>query len=482
MSPERQLPRIRLRFTALYAATLLVVLLAAAAALRFAVRDALEREFEESVRASALLMRQFFRVEIAEYQTIEGTLEHIAGELVFEDRSIRVRRPDGVLFQTFGAPVRNVARTIAEPVRRVALPLEPGLAPGWSIEVTASAASLRAVQSRIDFWFMLGIPGAVLLAAVAGWWLTGRTLRPVGQMADAAGGIVPGSRARLPVDDPTDELGRLGRSFNALLDRLDGALQQQRRFLADAAHELRTPLARMRARVDVAQLGAADGSARTSAVVAELHEDLIRMSRQVDELMQLARADAGDDAAAHSLLPLFLDDLVADELRRWHHDAARAGLVLESTTLDEARVLVEPTLISRLIGILLDNALRYGHRGGHVDVRVFCVGTEAVLEVQDDGLGIPAAERSRVFDRFYRGDAARVHRSDGSGLGLAIAAWIVARHGGRIGVDAPDSGVGTVVTVRLPGRAAAAPGPRATPPATSPATALTTPAGPRATR
>ncbi len=452
MTVERFRPRIRLRFTALYAATLLVVLLGAAFALRLAVRSALEREFEESVRASALLMRQFFRVEIAEYLSIERTLDHIAAELVFEERSIRVRRPDGMLYGAFTAPVRGVQRTFVEPVRQVTLPLEPGLAPGWLIEVTASAASVRAVQARIDYWFVVGIPGLVLLVGVAGWWLTGRTLRPVGLMANAAADIEPGSGARLPVDDPSDELGRLGLSFNALLDRLDGALSQQQRFLADAAHELRTPLARMRARVELAQLAQGDGAV-SSPVVAEVHEDVIRMSRQVDELLQLARADAGDDTSPQSLLPIFLDDLAADELRRWQADATRAGMVLESTALDEAPVRAEPTLIGRLIGILLDNALRYGHRGGRVDVRVQCERNEAVLEVEDDGIGIPPADRERVFDRFYRGAEARAHRSDGSGLGLAIAAWIAERHGGSIRVDVGRASIGTLVTVRLPRRA-----------------------------
>ncbi len=448
MTPEPQRPRIRLRLTALYATTLLVVLLGAAGALRLAVRRALEQEFVTSVRASAQLMRQFFLVEIAEYQTIEGTLEHIASELVFEERSIQVRRPDGTLFRSVGSPLNRVPPPLTQPVRRVRLPLDPVTAPGWWIEVDASAAPLRMVESRIDFWFLIGIPGLVLLASVTGWWLTGRALRPVGLMADAAARIGPASRTRLPVDDPTDELGRLGRSFNALLDRLDGALSQQQRFLADAAHELRTPLARMRGRVEVSQLTPSE----SSPVLTELHEDLIRMSRQVDELMQLARADAGEDNDPHAQLPMFLDDVAADELRRWQGDATRAGMQLESSILDEAPVLADPVLMGRLIGILLDNALRYGRPGGQVDLRVQPIGDRVVLEVEDDGIGIPVAERTRIFDRFFRGDAARAYRSDGSGLGLSIAAWIAERHGGTLtATNAPRSS-GTLMTLSLPRR------------------------------
>lgn len=453
-SSERQRPRIRLRLTILYASTLLVVLLCTAGVLRLAVRSALDHEFENSVRASALLVRQFFRVEIVEYQTTEATVDHIASELVFEERSIRIRRPNGALYEPVSRPRTRLVTGLAAPVQKVSLPLEEGLAPGWTIEVEASAANVRAVESQIDRWMMIGIPGLVLLAAAIGWWLTGRALRPVGEMADVATEIVPSSGKRLPIDDPSDELGRLGVRFNALLDRLDGALQQQQQFLADAAHELRTPLARMRARVELAQLVAVDPSGRasvqSSSVIAELHDELLRMSRQVDELLQLARADAGDDGTATSLVPLFLDDIATDEIRRWQPDAERTGITLVSTALVEAPVRAEPTLIGRLIGILIDNALRYGHSGGHVDVRVEREGDFALLEVEDDGIGIAESERARIFDRFYRGDRARAHRSDGSGLGLAIAAWIASRHGGTIAVTGVDGRNGTLISVRLP--------------------------------
>jgi len=430
----------------LYASTLLVVLLGTAGVLRLAVRSALDHEFEDSLRASAQLVRQFFRVEIAEYQTTEATVDHIASELVFEERSIRIRRPDGTLYEPVSKPRTRPLAALAEPVRKVRLPLEVGLAPGWIIEVEASAANMRTIESQIDRWMMIGIPGLVLLAAAIGWWLTGRALRPVGEMADAATGIIPSSGKRLPVDDPADELGRLGTRFNALLDRLDGALQQQQRFLADAAHELRTPLARMRARLELAKLVPVD----STPVMDQLHEELVRMSRQVDELLQLARADAGDDGMATPLVPLFLDDIATDELRRWQPDAERTGIALVSTDLVETPVLAEPTLVGRLIGILLDNALRYGHPGGRVDVRVRREARFAVLEVEDDGIGIGEQEIERVFDRFYRGGRARAHRSDGSGLGLAIAAWIAARHGGRIDVASGGGERGTLITVRLP--------------------------------
>ncbi|MFN7457043.1 MAG: sensor histidine kinase [Gemmatimonas sp.] len=445
MSPvatEGSRPRIRLRFTALYAATLLVVLVGAATVLRFALRATLQREFEESVRASAGLVTQFFRTEVNEYRTIEATLTHISGELVFEDRIIRYRAPDGRRFRGNRALATPVVPALRTPMQSVRFPLDADLAPGWQVEVDASMTNMLALQARIDRWFLFGIPLLVLTAAVAGWWLTGRTLSPVGSMADAAARIAPASGTRLPVTNPDDELGRLGTRFNALLDRLDGALAQQRQFIADAAHELRTPIARMRARVELALLKAPDvatGADRTE-ILRALDAELRAITHQVDELLQLARADAaGDEAVAHAER-LFLDDLVADQLPRWQPQAEQLGVALTVGALEEAAVRGDAVLLARLCGVLVDNALRYSGTPGNVRVSVQARTDVVVLTVEDNGRGVPVADRVRIFDRFFRGEEARHRRADGSGLGLAIASWIVRRHGGTIRVDDSELG------------------------------------------
>ncbi|MBL0170131.1 MAG: HAMP domain-containing histidine kinase [Gemmatimonadaceae bacterium] len=450
---DRHLPRIRLRVTMMYASTLLVVLLAMAVVLRLAMRDALRRELDNSAHASAALVSQFFRVEIAEYQTIEATLTHIAGELAFEDRVMHIRRPDGAEFTVVGEP-RPRHRPITAPVRRVVAALEPALAPSWNVEVEVSLASVEAIEDRIDRGIAMGIPALVLLAAASGWWLTGRTLRPVGRMAVAASQLVPGTHGRLPIDDETDELGRLGLRFNTLLDRVETALQQQRRFLADAAHELRTPLARVRSRVEVAMLPsdatrAAYPNGAPPETLSAIHEELVRMSRLVDELLQLARADASGNATPDAMTPLFLDDVVTDELHRWRADAEQARSTLRCSVLQEAPICGNAVLLQRLLGILLDNALRYGRPGGYVDVRVDLTEALVVLSVEDDGIGISPEEQGQLFDRFYRGDRARARRADGSGLGLAIAAWIVERHGGSISVEPRPQESGTLAQVTL---------------------------------
>lgn len=446
------MPRIRLQFTALYAASLLVVLLVAGAALRFALRGALEREFNESVINSAALVQQFFRTEQHEPFTMEGTIVHVTQELVFEDRAVRVRRPDGSLVGDSAAMARRTNQTLRGAVRTVHFPLDPEVAPGYQVEIRASLKNVLALQRRLDSWFLMGTPLLLLCAGAAGWWLTGRTLHPVGAMADAASEITPASGVRLPVDNPADEIGRLGVRFNELLDRLDGALSQQRQFLADAAHELRTPIARMRARVELALLESQQGDEiradQAAAMLKALDHELQAVSHQLDELLQLARADAlGDEIL--NLQPLYLDDLVADELRRWRPQAIQSGQAVDFDRIEETPVRGDAVLLGRLVGVLVDNALRYSDSGGVVLLSVGPEGEYARLDVQDHGIGIKESDRQRIFDRFFRGEEARHKSADGSGLGLAIAEWIATRHGGRIAVTSPETG-GTVFSVFLP--------------------------------
>ena len=443
--PSSRLPRIRLRFTLLYVLTLLLVLLSAAGVLRYALRETLAREFRESVIASAALVQQFFRTEIHELRTTEGTILHVTEELIFEDRAIRVRRPDGSVVGDSVSLARRTERFRHVPMRVVGFPLDPVLAPGYQVEVMASLANVRSLQDEVDRWFLFGIPVLALLAAGVGWWLTGRTLRPVGVMADAALGILPGSGSRLPTGEGRDEIERLGLRFNALLDRLDGALAQQRRFLADAAHELRTPIARMRARVELALL---NNGPSESEVLETIDLELRRVSQQVDELMQLAQADAMGDTVP-VFRRLFLDDLIADELARWGPQAEKLQLRLGVDRLDEAPIMGDRALLARLVGILVDNALRYSSAGGSVVLSVWPENGMANLEVDDEGSGVPEGERGQIFERFYRGEDARKKRPDGSGLGLAIARWIVERHKGRIQVTNSGRG-GARFCVSLP--------------------------------
>lgn len=443
---------IRGRVALWYAGSVGTVLIAAALVFRALFGHALSRELDRSLAATAELARGFYHLEAAEYGSPDATVTQIVSEVAFPDRSLEFLRPDGRAI----ASRSRVPLAGRGPTRRHDELLDPGRAPGWRVRVEASTAPLTRPVAQVDALLLLAIPLGAVLAGVSGWWLAGRALRPVADMAAATELVSPGSPARLPVLNPEDELGRLGTRFNALLDRLDGALAQQRLFLADAAHELRTPIARTLSGVELALLDTTP-NAQHVAALGRAHDDLRRTGRLVDELLQLARADAagGPGTGPGGGLQrerVFLDDIVGDALPGWRAPAQAAGLRLTQSVVEEAPVEVDAVLVERLLGVLVDNALRYTPCGGSVDVRVrrdADAGT-AVLEVADTGIGLDPAVQARATERFYRGPAARQLRPDGSGLGLAIARVLSQAHDAALVLEAGAAG-GTVarITFRL---------------------------------
>lgn len=436
---------IRLRLTAWYAGSILLALLVGTWAARRYVRQSIEAEFARSQEVAAVLVRGFFRAEVLEYRVVEGTISHILGELAIPDRHIHFVRPDG---SDFVPPPEIRVMPLPQleaPLREIVRPLDPDLAPGWQVRLTSSAAPLTRQLAAVDRGALLAIPLAVCFAVVLGWVLTGRTLRPLAAMADAADRITADASGRLPIAVPDDELGRLGARFNALLDRLDQAIATQRRFLADAAHELRTPIARARGAGDLA-LSLPEGAEDRDAL-QRTQRELEVMSRLVDELLELARSDAG--RGGESLQPGFLDDVVADVAGRFDGLAKRQGIALEVDVPEEAPLRMDAAALARLVAIFVDNAIRYTPRGGTVRIAVHADADGAVLTVEDSGIGIPPSERQRLFERFFRGAAARQLAPDASGLGLPIARAIAERHGARIDIAANEP-AGTRITVRFP--------------------------------
>ena len=461
---------IRARLALWYAGSVLLVFLLFAASLRQYVRTVMQAEFNGSVSSSAKAIRSFFHHENIEYRDASATITHIADEVVFPDRLVEFIAPGGeTRFRI--APGRRTGSAIADsvagvrgellpPVRSLVVPLDSQDAPGWILRVSASAEPLTHSLDKIDAWLLIGIPLGLLAAGATGWWLAGRTLRPVAAMAAAATRMAATRRGRsaplaqhadragerLPIDNPEDELGRLGTRFNALLDEVDGALSQQRRFLADAAHELRTPVARMIGTVDLALLDTATLAAPAVTALDGVRRDLERTARLVDELLQLARADASDSVLLGNG---FLDDVVMDAVHAWQGVAARHGVQLDVQTMEESPARLDPVYVERLVGILLDNAVRYTPRGGVVRVDVQSANGAAVLSVSDTGIGIPADERPRVFERFFRGADARAMSHDGSGLGLPIARWIADAHHATLELVSAAGG-GTLARVTFP--------------------------------
>jgi two-component system, OmpR family, sensor kinase len=301
------------------------------------------------------------------------------------------------------------------------------------------------------------------LAIVGGWALAGRALRPVDRVTAAAAAIAAGDgtatslRSRLPVPPTNDELSRLSATFNAMLSRLEGSFRAQERFVADASHELRTPLTAIRGNVDVLirQLG---GSRRPidaellAESLADVRRESDRMRRLLDDLLLLARSDAGSDPARFTgLRPVAvrLDAIAAEAVRS--ATALADGQTIELEAPRGVAIQGDPDRLHQLLVILLDNAIRHTPAGGHIRVAVAAApdGT-ARLAVRDEGEGIAPEHLPHLFERFYRADGARGRASGGTGLGLAIARAICRAHGGEIAVTSTP-GAGATFMITLPG-------------------------------
>ncbi|WP_055489243.1 cell wall metabolism sensor histidine kinase WalK [Streptomyces sp. TP-A0356] len=282
------------------------------------------------------------------------------------------------------------------------------------------------------------VPPAIALLTGVVWLLTGRALRPVEALRAQTAEITACDLGRRLDEPPADDaLGRLARTLNDLLARLDVSAQRQRQFVADAAHELRSPLSSLHTQLEVAvrHPGSADWRARGPALIEESE----RLSRLVDDLVRLARLDARPRLRKR---PVDLDEVVFREVR---HARLRTCLVVDQHAVGAARVHGDEDALARVVRNLLDNAIRYAVK--RIDVSLSARDGTACLIVADDGPGIPVADRSRVFDRFTRLDGARARDTGGSGLGLAIVHDLVAAHHGGIRIEDNDPGARIVVCV-----------------------------------
>lgn len=279
---------------------------------------------------------------------------------------------------------------------------------------------------------------AILLGplAVLLWVVIGRTLGPVEAIRRRADVITAADLSeRVPEPDRLDEIGRLARTINAMLERLEVGVREQRRFLADAAHELRSPVASLRAQLETREH--VDGDLRSDNDTAGLLADTLRMGALVEQLLLLARSDA--DALDHVRAVVDLDDTVDKVLTVEPFEQLRPDVAIDVWRVSPVKVVGDPFLLEQVVRNLLDNAVR--HATARVDVTLSRVGAEAVLAVDDDGPGIPPARRAEVLRRFARLDDARDRDQGGTGLGLAIVDDVVRAHDGRVEIlDSPLGG------------------------------------------
>jgi len=331
-------------------------------------------------------------------------------------------------------------------LRLYSLPARSG---GQTVGLVLVGASLHEVTTTTQTLLAaLAVAGlvAVTLAALGVGVLVRRGLHPLDAMAAAVEDIdARDLDRRLALRAPPDEVARLARAFDAMLARLHASFATQRRFVGDAAHELRGPLAAIRGCGDVLLLDPAlDAEAREG--VALMRDEAARMGRLVSNLLLLAR---GDEARAIDRRPVELDVLLLEAARQARAPAAARGVTVALGHEDQAAALGDADLLKQLFLNLVDNAVAYTPPGGRVELSLDVDGAQARLSVRDTGPGIAAADLERIFERFYRLDEARTRRSGGARLGLAIARWIAEAHGGHIAVESVV-GRGSVFTLVLP--------------------------------
>jgi two-component system OmpR family sensor kinase len=450
---------VRVRATAAFAAAMTLVLGATGLFLYLRLEAELDESLQQALRSragdvSALVEQSGAGLERSAGSPLVEQGENIAQILdasgAIVDSTPAVRDQPLLAGAQLGA-ARRAAVTLDRTIRaeeedgRVRLLATPVEAQGRALVVVVGAL-LEDRDDALDnlaTLLLTGLPIAVLLSSLAGYAALGLSLRPVESMrrrAESIQAAEPG--VRLPVPPADDELGRLGRTLNEMLRRLEQSLERERTFVADASHELRTPLAILKVELDLAQRG---GRSREQLEQA-LHsaaEETDRLVRLAEDLLVIARADAGR-------LPIRTAAVGAGELLqtvagRFAVRAAERDVELTVAAPPELRLTADPARLERALGNLVDNSLRHG--GG--DVALAAERSEGAVElhVRDAGPGFPPGFIDSAFERFTRADPARGR--GGSGLGLAIVAAVARAHGGAVGARNPDGG-GADVWLSLP--------------------------------
>jgi signal transduction histidine kinase len=338
---------------------------------------------------------------------------------------------------------RHLPGTRDEPFRIVAQGVSTTSGPR-TVLVGESLDSVDDGTGAIIVALLVGLPVLAVVVAIATFLFVGRTLRPVEAMRAQAALITSRNlHERLPVPAADDEIAALAATMNTMLDRIEAASAAQRRFVGDASHELRSPLATVQANADLLDefLGRADLPEPAARSVGRIRTESGRMARLVEDLLLLARMD--DDGLRLRRQDVDLDDLVYTERDRLslEHPALNVR-----ATFEPVRVSGDADSLLRVVRNLIDNSARHAAR--NVTVSVGTRDGMAEIVVGNDGPPIPAADRERIFDRFVRLDDSRSRTDGGTGLGLSIARDIVAAHGGTLTVD--DLGRGAAMRIRLP--------------------------------
>ena len=460
---------LRARLTLLYSAVLCVMLAVFGALFYRAQGLFVEQSLTTELHDEAAFLRNYMRVNDGQLQLVfdpadrdRAYLIHVAtryyqvfklpaGDLVIESEELDLLgvRPtpeqartlagekddtdvmlpsEHLRFQNSVIPAGDGATSF---LVRVAIPLSP-----------ADAARRGFLRSLLFL-----VPVGVVFAALVGWQLTKRALHPMKNLAAAARNIdIEQLQQRLPVRGTGDEVDDLAQAFNGTLARLENSVEQMKQFTASISHELRTPLTALRGEAEVALLEAHSGEEYRRVLASQL-EEFDKLTQMVNQLLILARAEAGEIHWTDQSVDL--SALAVSLAEQMEPIAAAKNIRLEAQINSGVIVRGDSNWLERVILNLLDNAIKFTGEGGTACLRLASENGHAALRVEDTGVGIPADAIPHVFERFFRAEPSRSKHVEGVGLGLALAKWIVEQHHGQILAESRGD-QGSCFTVRLP--------------------------------
>ena len=439
---------IKLRLTAAFAVAMLLVLAAAGLFVYLRLQNNLDESLEAGLRTRAAAVAAsgdaragaaeepeegFAQVVAADGRVIRGVGDPSAGSPLTPGELARAADGAEILVTRRVPGIEGDARVLGRPASSAA---------GAAVVVGQSLDDRDETLSGVAASFAVGGPIAVLVASLIGYLLAASALRPVEAIRRRAREVSL-SRAgeRLPLPAAHDEIRRLGETLNEMLDRLRRSFERERRFVSDAGHELRSPIAVVKTELEGALRAGDSGPEVREALVAAI-EECDHLAQLAEDLLVVARSGEGELPVSTEELPA--GDLLEDVRARFADRAAQRGRAIRVEVEDGLRLRGDPLRVRQALGNLVDNALRHG--GGEIVLRSQAAGDGVAVDVSDGGPGFEPGIADRAFERFARGDRAR--RRGGTGLGMAIVRAIAEAHGGRAEI-VPDGG-GATVRIWLP--------------------------------
>jgi len=456
------LKSLRVRLTIWYVVLLAIILAAFSAGVYFALRENLHSNLDDSVDTRAQVLAS--AVTVSGGRPVLTTADapgdpqgesfarvfDSSGNVTFDNTNGETSVPiDQAAVNTVlnGQAVRNSAKSVEETLQVLTTPILRDSRVVGALQVGQSSEDVRDTLNTLLLIIAIAYPLTLIVASAGGVFLAGRALSPIDRLTGVARRITAEDlHQRIDLDLPDDEVGRLARTFNDMIARLDDAFRRQRQFTADASHELRTPLTVIKGQTEVALQRDRDVESYKQ-VLQSVTSQVDRMIRMSASLLTLARADAGQIPMATE--PTDIGRIVGDAADQMRVAADARQIELQVTPGPAVRTLADGDLLLQLMLNLLDNAVKYTPPYGLVRIDWSEADRHVQIRVSDTGPGIASEHLPRIFDRFYRADEARSHPNGGAGLGLSISRWIAEAHGGAIAVESAP-GNGTTFTVHLP--------------------------------